>query len=236
MGFTAVHVGIDVGKTRDPTAIVVTQVMTDVLNPTRYITQHMERIPLDTSYPDIAAHCVKVIAALAMMINAERSQRLRALMREVAQTGEQVTHISGIDLRAYIDATGVGRPVYDMIANAIARDERTRRCETKMIIFAKGETYNVETGTMGKAFLVSRMQVLLQERRFLLPPRHEETPAMVRELKDYDITVSDDGKDTYGAKTGAHDDLVTAAGLTVIDDPAQSGVRVRTIHAQGRRS
>lgn len=229
MGFTAIHVGIDVGKTQDPTAIVVSQVMTDVLAPTRYVVQHMERVPLGMSYPDIAAQCVKVLAALASMITAQRAQRLRELMQQVAQTGEQVTHIPVIDVRSWIDATGVGRPVYDMIAAAIKKDERTRHVDVRPVIFAHGETYNKQTGTLGKAFLVSRMQVLLQEHRFQLPPRHPETLAMTTELKNYDIKISDDGKDTYGAmKTGTHDDLVTAAGLTVLEDPNTSGIRVRT--------
>ena len=48
---------------------------------------------------------------------------------------------------------------------------------------------------------------------------------MARELKDYQIKVDQDGADTYGAfKVGSHDDLATALGLAVLDDPMRSGV------------
>ena len=43
-----------------------------------------------------------------------------------------------------------------------------------------------------------------------------EAEATRQELLDYEIRVSEDGHDSYGAfKTGKHDDLVTALGLAV---------------------
>jgi hypothetical protein len=43
--------------------------------------------------------------------------------------------------------------------------------------------------------------------------------ATIEELKVYQIKVDQDGGDTYGAKTGAHDDLATALGLSCLHDP-----------------
>ncbi len=83
---------------------------------------------------------------------------------------------------------------------------------------------------LGKGYLVSRLQALLQTDRLKLP-QTAEARQLARELLDYEIKVDQNANDHYGAfKTGAHDDLVTALGLatqldqsptlTRIDDPA----------------
>ena len=72
---------------------------------------------------------------------------------------------------------------------------------------------------MGKAHLVSRLQVVLQSGSLRLP----ETPEarhLAEELFDYEIRVDENANDRYGAfRVGAHDDLVTALGLAVLGDP-----------------
>ena len=74
---------------------------------------------------------------------------------------------------------------------------------------------------LGKAWLVSRIKVLLQCGRLHLP----KTPvaeAMKDELLDYEIRINEDANERYGAfKVGAHDDLVTALGLAVQDRPPE---------------
>ena len=74
--------------------------------------------------------------------------------------------------------------------------------------------------TLGKAWLVSRMQALFQGGRLHLPPGHREAETLTRELLDYEIRVDKNANDTYGAfKVGSHDDLVTALGLaTQVDE------------------
>ena len=43
---------------------------------------------------------------------------------------------------------------------------------------------------------------------------------LAKELLDYEIRVSEDANDKYGAfRVGSHDALVTALGLAVLDDP-----------------
>jgi hypothetical protein len=74
---------------------------------------------------------------------------------------------------------------------------------------------------LGKAWLVSRIKVLLQCGRLHLP-RTTEAEAMKDELLDYEIRISEDANERYGAfKVGAHDDLVTALGLAVQDRPPE---------------
>jgi len=77
--------------------------------------------------------------------------------------------------------------------------------------------------SLGKTWLVSRLQVLLQTGRILLP-KTAEAEALAKELMDYEIRVTEQANDTYGAfKVGTHDDLVTALGLATQVDPRVQG-------------
>jgi hypothetical protein len=75
--------------------------------------------------------------------------------------------------------------------------------------------------TLGKAHLVSRLQVLPQTGRIHLPET-AEAKALARELRGHEIRVTENANDTYGAfKVGSHDDLVTALGLAVQEGKAR---------------
>lgn len=113
----------------------------------------------------------------------------------------------------WVDATGVGQPVVDLL--------RSKKLKIKAVYITGGDRRREETDALylPKALLVSRLQVLLQSERIHLP-KTVEAEALAKELLDYEIHVSDDGADTYGAfKTGAHDDLVTALGLACWEEP-----------------
>jgi hypothetical protein len=92
------------------------------------------------------------------------------------------------------------------------------------VYFTHGDKRTEEgwrTVKLGKAWLVSRMQTLLQGGRIHLP-NTQETHDLARELLEYEIRVSEDANDRYGAfKVGTHDDLVTALGLAVQRVPWQ---------------
>jgi hypothetical protein len=95
--------------------------------------------------------------------------------------------------------------------------------------FVHGGSYNRGTGVLGKAYLVSRLQAVLQSGLLDAPPS-EEMQATLDELRVYQVKISNEGKDTYGAITGAHDDLATALGLSVLEDPfAQSATYSRRV-------
>src|SRR5207237_4236167 len=100
----------------------------------------------------------------------------------------------------------------------ISLREKARHIQVKPITFSFGEKYNKSTGVLAKAFLVSRLQSLLQAER-VHGPDTAEMKATIEELRVYEIKVSDDGKDTYGAVIGKHDDLATALGLACLEDP-----------------
>jgi hypothetical protein len=232
-----VCVGIDVGQIHDPTALAVSEVSQidtgrlrfgpspqparldiksgtwipaeDIypVTVTEYTIRHIKRLPLGTSYPDVALHIADMLCSPLF---------------------------AGRDVRVLIDVTGVGRPVYDDLDKEIrirkygiwnndgtfqpgSRGEMARLV-LKPITFSHGEKYNRSTGVLAKAFLVSRLQSLLQAGR-VHGPDIPEMKATTDELKTYEIKVSDDGKDQYGGKIGKHDDLATALGLSCLEDP-----------------
>jgi hypothetical protein len=65
-----------------------------------------------------------------------------------------------------------------------------------------------------KTQMASTLVALFDDGRVKLPKTSKEIEAMVEELLNYEIHVSEEGHDQYGAfKIGTHDDMVTALGL-----------------------
>jgi hypothetical protein len=196
-----VTIGVDIGQRRDPTAICVAEIVERIQTPpeyefwqepeveTIYLIRFLERLPLGLSYPKIAERLVGI------------SEGVRFKMPDA-------------DVRLYVDQTGVGAPVVDLLREKI-------NLPLIGVTLAAGEKLTVKgnEARLGKAFLVSRLQVLLQNGRIRLP-RTAEADQLGRELLDFEIKVSDDGQDRYGAfKVGTHDDMVIALGLSTLFDP-----------------
>jgi hypothetical protein len=181
--------GVDIGQRRDPTAVCVAQIETrpyELGTEEHFNVRHLERLALGTPYPDVALR--------------------------LAEVANGVKGLTGVGPSIYVDATGVGQPLVDILRRA---------CQTGQIFavyFNHGDRRlepKVGEVSLGKAWLVSRLQTLLQAGRIHLPPTHE-AQALAKELLDYEIRVDTDANDRYGAfKVGTHDDLVTALGLAV---------------------
>lgn len=152
-----------------------------------YIVRHLERLPLGTPYPRVAERVARIVEGVR------------------ARTG-------AVPL-VYLDATGVGQPVVDLLR------ERQPGGWVVPVYFTHGDRRIVTREgagvriTLGKALMVSRLQALLQSHRLHLP-HTREAEALTEELLDYELRVSEDANDRYGAfRVGTHDDLVTALGL-----------------------
>ena len=187
----SVTVGVDIGQRRDPTAIAVVEQEERQDTETHHIARHLERLPLGSPYPAVAERVAAVVGGV-----------------HAATSGEAPT--------LYVDATGVGTPIVDILRAASVGD----LAQLKAVFFNHGDRRKVERGEvkLGKAWLVSRMQALLQSGLLHLP-RTAEAEALGKELLDYEIRVTEDANDRYGAfRVGAHDDLVTAVGLATQED------------------
>jgi hypothetical protein len=189
-------VGVDLGQKYDYTALAVVEAQWRDFDGRRedvYLARFLERLPLGTPYPQVAARVQAVIANIR---------------RQAPAAG----------IRLYVDATGVGQPVVDLLKHA--------GVPVRPVFFTHGDRRTPQadgTISLGKAWLVSRLQALLQTGRILLP-KTMEARTLAQELLDYEIHVDEKANDTYGAfKVGSHDDLVTALGLAV-QPPKDHGV------------
>ena len=196
-------IGVDIGKRRDPTAIAVVEIeVRPVEAPAgcqrreeaHYLVRMLGRLPINTPYPDV--------------------------VRRIESLCHQVRKRTGLDPFLFIDATGVGLPIVDQLKASHLPVQRL-----DAVLFTGGNRRNEkrEEGRvlLGKAFLVSRLQTLLQFQRIHLPKSSEAT-ALAQELRSFEIRVDDNARQRSGAfRVGTHDDLVTALGLAVQKEPTR---------------
>ena len=165
-----------------------------------YVVRYLERLPLGTAYPLVAERLAEIVTGVRA-----RVERVTVPLGPGAvEIKERTPHVT-----LYVDGTGVGQPVVDLLA---ASGVRPIAC-----YFTHGDRRTEEGRqvSIGKAWLVSRLQALLQTDRVHLPDS-AEARQLAKELQDYEIRVDQDANDKYGAfKVGTHDDLVTALGLAV---------------------
>ncbi|WP_210419153.1 hypothetical protein [Bradyrhizobium sp. NAS80.1] len=145
---------------------------------------HLERLPLGTSYPAVVA-------------------RVGALMHHRMIAG---------DVSLAIDATGVGRPVCDMFAQAGIPF-------TGVVITAGHDETPPKPGSVyrhvPKITLISHVQALLHAGKLKIRSDLPEASNLVRELQDFKVSYSATGYMSFNAREGAHDDLVLALSIAI---------------------
>jgi len=187
-----VSVGVDIGQQQDPTAMVVVETYRPVAigprdwPPLRHRIRWVERVPLGTDYQRVVDR-IAVVADAANRISRSDSPMI------------------------VLDATGVGRPIVDML----------RRCSSaslRAVVFTSGEhetqpEYNVHR--VPKRDLVQSLEVVLQARRLESVPDCPLQADLKAELAAFDFSISASGHDRYEGAKGSHDDLVMALCLAV---------------------
>ena len=218
-----VTIGCDLGQRRDPTAICVTESQLRPTGETRvavrhpdgsqtqrpetvgfFAVRHLERLQLGTSYPEVTARVAEVIG------------RLEATF--------PTAHLALV-----VDQTGVGLPVVEMVREAL----RGSRCSVTGAVLTGSERMEGSVGRreirVGKTHLVATLQALLEQRLIALPETAEGRQ-LAQELQDFEIRVNENANLISGAfRTGAHDDLVVALGLSCLDDPRKRQVGVSSV-------
>lgn len=196
-----VVIGVDIGQKQDPSAVVVVELLKPQGNTLKdstgakivslFYVRHVERMELGTSFVNVASRVGDIVRNL---VDRNLSEQPRLV----------------------VDATGLGAPVTELIHDSLQGTSVTPISAT----FTHGDRFEVKwrlkEWKVGKAYLVSRLQVLLQCKRIKLP-QTDEAQQLANELLEYEIKVDQDANDKYGAfKVGTHDDLVTALGLAVL--------------------
>ena len=179
------YLGLDLGQAHDYTALTIARKFPRPA-PARYEVPWLERFPLGTSYPAI-------VAAVA------------ARCRRLAAQGD-----AGGRLRLMVDATGVGRPVVDLLR----RERLPVALIAVTITGGDTATHDRDNWRVPKRELVSVAQVLLQSGRLKVAEALPDTATLTRELLNFQVKISEQAHDSYGAwREGTHDDLVLATAL-----------------------
>ena len=189
-------IGIDVGQQRDPSAICVVESEDRLVGSRKlahYLVRHLDRLPIGTSFLEVARRASAVAIGVRKWTTATPA--------------------------IFIKATGMGQPLIDLF-----KDEEGMSWITP-VYFTYGDQRSKEGGKvrLGKAYLVSRLRTLLQTGRLHLPST-SEAEILREELLDFEVEVDEKANERYGAfRVGKHDDLVTALGLAVQEDPGRAG-------------
>ena len=149
-----VSIGVDVGQKVDPTAIAVVEAKRRG-EEWAFLTRHLERLPLGTPFKDVAVRTSEVVAGVRDRIRADVAPPRGRLER-------------GAPITVNVDATGVGAPIIEMIKERLPN---RRACAVRAVYFTHGDrlTRREDGHSLGKAYLVSRMQSLLQLGRIEMP-------------------------------------------------------------------
>jgi hypothetical protein len=195
-----VRIGVKAGQRHEPSGLCAAEILErDDLGcaEVHFLARYLERLPAGTRFPAIAERAGEVV--------------LRLRERRVACS------------RFYLDATGLGQPIVELFR------QYSQGVKVTPVYFTHGDRREADWQQvrLGKAYLVTRLQLLLQTRRLHLP-RTPQAESLAQELTTYEIRLPPDANDRYGAfSVGPHDDLVTALGLAVQDDGAPASGFIR---------
>ena len=147
----------------------------------RFLLRYLERLKLGTPYPDVARHVTELLATPEL---AKKTQCI-------------------------VDATGVGRPVVDMLREAKVKPLVAVTITGGDTVTRDGKDYRVP-----KRDLVSTLQVLFQGGGIEIAEGLPLADVFVREMQNFRMKISIAGHDSYEAwREGDHDDLVLAVAM-----------------------
>ena len=98
-----------------------------------------------------------------------------------------------------LDYTGCGRPVADQFERAGLRPQKVLITAGNEVTMHGGDTHHVP-----KSFLVSGLESRMHSGELKIAADLTESPALKEELRDFGRKVSESGRVTYNARSGAH--------------------------------
>jgi hypothetical protein len=170
--------------------------------PVAFHCRHLERLKLGTPYPAVADYVSELLDASTLKGRTE----------------------------LVVDATGVGRPVVDML--------RQRGLEPVGITITGGDAVVSDLNggwRVPKRDLVAAVQVLLQNKWLKFAESLPAVPDLVKEMLAFRVKIDPlTAHDSYGAwREGAHDDLVLAVAVAAWYGQRWEPFRPRTGLASG---
>ncbi len=196
------YLGLDLGQAHDYTALAIVR-KGDGPAPVAYEVPWLERFPLNTSYPAI-------VAAVARRCRQLATQALEPGPEPGVRYADRPLGEGHVAQRLIVDATGVGRPVVDLLR----RERLPGILYDVTITGGDTATHQGSSWRVPKRELVSVAQVLLQSGRLKVAEALPDTAVLTRELLNFQVKINDQAHDSYGAwREGTHDDLVLAVAL-----------------------
>ncbi len=206
-GYARAIVSADIGQQRDHTgiAVLVEHEIRGDWDPAWYTwewhkqttVQHVERMPLMVSYPEIVA-------------------RIKEVADWVREWGTRPTdgvwsHCGLSKLSAVVvDATGSGMPVVDLL-----RQEQLNTVLAPVMITSgdvahrEGDLWRVP-----KRDVVTNLQIILAQKRLKFSGKIAQASLLTQEMQNMRVKNSAHGNEKFGCwREGEHDDLVLAVGL-----------------------
>jgi hypothetical protein len=185
-------IGVDLGQAQDPTATAVIEraelrgsfdhAQWAYRKEVELRLRYLRRTPLGTPYP-----------------------------RVLAQTVDLTRHPTfGGNVDLVVDATGVGRPVVDLLRDS------PRRGRMKPVMITPGELQHESNGfyCVPKRDLISGLALLFQMGGLKVAQDLEEGDALVKELLAMERRTTASGREQFGSwRQGEHDDMVFAVAL-----------------------
>jgi phage FluMu gp28-like protein len=188
--------GVDLGRVNDPSTVVVVEQRGSKFNQEdrHYYVHIVKRFPLGKLYSDVAAELSK----LDMKLRVHAIQEKRTPI---------ITWV--------LDSTGVGDAVSELVRRELP-DSEIVKCYLTGGINPTLNEENLELH-LPKQQLVSNLLSLFDAGLIHLSKESREIELVVEELRDFKISISDAGRESFAADTrvGAHDDLIIALGLSV---------------------
>ncbi len=178
-------VGLDLGQKQDYTALAVLE-RHGTGRDAVFHCRHLKRYQLGTSYPAIVVDV--------------RSLCLRP-------------PLDNNKPRLAIDATGVGGAVTELFT--LARPSLNAAIEPITIHGGEQTTHEHGIHRVPKRELVSHCQAALQTDHLKIAADLAEASVLVTELQNFQVEISQNGFDSYNARSGAHDDLVLAVAMAL---------------------
>ena len=200
------HLGCDLGKQADYTAVCFLQKRTPLDNYSRpndlpsYEVLTMKRFPLKTSY-------VQIVGAI--------SDRLKHPPFDSWQDYKGVRHPAKIPTYLSFDKTGVGESVGELLRNDKFLDSRLADITAINITGGREPSEGNDALNIPKRDLIMNCLIAFEKGFLKFAGNMPELPNLIDELQNFEMRFTVKGNDTYSAKGSNHDDLVLALSLAV---------------------
>jgi hypothetical protein len=205
-GFISFHLGCDLGKQSDFTAICFLRKLTPLDRQNRvngqsvYEVLMMKRFALKTSYVSIVG---------------EISNRLKRPPFDSWQDYRGITRPAKVPTFLAFDQTGVGQSVSELLRNDAFLDKRLERLYPINITAGREPSEGSDFLNIPKRDLIMATLIAFEKGFLEFAADMPELPTLIDELQNFEMKFTAKGNDTYSAKGANHDDLVLALSLAV---------------------